>query len=80
MLLLLLLPLPPHPACLCTDTWKWLLSIWIGAVMGLLAFLVDWGIDSMNNYKFAAVRGAIAESGVQRGREGLVGGCYHCAR
>ena len=53
-------PAPPSPL---TDTWKWLLSIWIGAVMGLLAFLVDWGIDAMNNYKFAAVRGAIDESG-----------------
>jgi hypothetical protein len=51
------------PACLPADTWKWLLSILIGAVMGVLAFAVDWGIDAMNNFKFGAVRGAIADKG-----------------
>lgn len=45
------------------DTWKWLLSILIGAVMGLLAFLVDAGIDGMNGFKFSAVRRAIADKG-----------------
>lgn len=45
------------------DTWRWLLSILIGAVMGLLAFLVDWGIDAMNGFKFAAVTRAVATSG-----------------
>ncbi|EFN52659.1 hypothetical protein CHLNCDRAFT_138594 [Chlorella variabilis] len=45
------------------ETWKWLLSILIGAVMGVLAFLVDWGIEAMNGFKFATVRAAVAESG-----------------
>ncbi|KAL4855536.1 Chloride channel protein A [Chlorella vulgaris] len=45
------------------ETWKWLLSILIGAVMGVLAFLVDWGIESMNGFKFAAVRASVADSG-----------------
>jgi chloride channel 7 len=45
------------------DTWKWLLSILIGAVMGLLAFLVDAGIGGMNGFKFAAVRRAIVDKG-----------------
>ena len=47
------------------DTWKWLLSILIGAVMGLLAFLVDAGIDGMNGFKFDAVRRTIAAKGVR---------------
>ena len=45
------------------ETWKWLLSIFIGATMGLLAFLVDWGIDALNGLKFTAVRRAIAGAG-----------------
>jgi hypothetical protein len=31
--------------------------------MGLLAFLVDWGIAAMNGFKFAHVRAAITLSG-----------------
>ena len=45
------------------DAWRWLLSIAIGAVMGLLAFLVDWGIQAMNDAKFERVRGLIAGRG-----------------
>lgn len=58
--------LPCSPACrpaAAAETWKWLLSILIGAVMGVLAFLVDWGIEAMNGFKFATVRAAVAESG-----------------
>lgn len=48
-----------------SETWRWLLSILIGAVMGLLAFLVDWGIDAMNGFKFSRVTSAVAASGTQ---------------
>jgi hypothetical protein len=57
------------------ETWKWLLSILIGAVMGVLAFLVDWGIDAMNSFKFSAVRAAVAESGARPCLVGRTGGC-----
>lgn len=53
-----------RPPAMCpADTWRWLLSILIGAVMGVLAFLVDWGIDAMNGFKFSAVTRAVATSG-----------------
>jgi hypothetical protein len=36
--------------------------------MGVLAFLVDWGIESMNGFKFAAVRASVADSGASGAR------------
>ena len=39
--------------------------------MGLLAFLVDAGIDGMNGFKFGAVRRAIADKGERGPQIGL---------
>ena len=45
------------------EVWKWALSIAIGATMGSLAFLVDWGIDVLNNSKYSAVNAKIYGAG-----------------
>jgi len=45
------------------EFWKWALSIMIGATMGTLAFLVDWGIDVLNTSKYTAVNNRIYGEG-----------------
>lgn len=45
------------------EFWKWALSIIIGATMGALAFLVDWGIDILNTSKYTAVNAKIYGAG-----------------
>ena len=45
------------------EFWKWTLSIMIGATMGTLAFLVDWGIDILNTSKYTAVNAKIYGAG-----------------
>ena len=45
------------------EVWKWALSMLIGATMGTLAFMVDWGIDVLNNTKYKAVNGKIYGAG-----------------
>jgi chloride channel 7 len=49
----------PEHDYLSEDTFRWLLAILIGTVMGLLAFLVDWGIEGLNSFKFSALRQSI---------------------
>lgn len=48
------------------EFWKWALSILIGATMGTLAFLVDWGIDVLNTSKYTAVNNRIYGEGAHR--------------
>ncbi len=45
------------------QVWKWALSMLIGATMGTLAFMVDWGIDVLNNTKYKAVNAKIYGAG-----------------
>lgn len=45
------------------EFWKWALSILIGATMGTLAFVVDWGIDVLNTSKYTAVNHRIYGEG-----------------
>ena len=47
--------------------WKWALSMLIGATMGTLAFMVDWGIDILNNTKYKAVEAKIYGEGAALG-------------
>ena len=50
-----------------TQVWKWALSMLIGATMGTLAFMVDWGIDVLNNMKYKAVEAKIYGEGTTLG-------------
>lgn len=34
------------------EFWRWTLALLIGVIMGVLGFLVDWGIEKLNNIKF----------------------------
>ena len=34
------------------EFWKWALALLIGVAMGVLGFLVDWGIEKLNNFKY----------------------------
>eukprot|EP01025_Chloroclados_australasicus_P037565 TRINITY_DN3838_c0_g1_i4.p1 TRINITY_DN3838_c0_g1~~TRINITY_DN3838_c0_g1_i4.p1 ORF type:complete len:949 (-),score=77.27 TRINITY_DN3838_c0_g1_i4:197-3043(-) len=43
--------------------WKWFLCLMIGVVMGILAFLVDWGIEVLNDVKYGIVYHLISDSG-----------------
>lgn len=52
------------------EFWKWTLSIMIGATMGTLAFLVDWGIDVLNTSKYTAVNAKIYGAGVLKAGAG----------
>lgn len=45
------------------EFWKWFLAAAIGAAMGTLAFLVDWGIDTLNDAKFQLVTERIMTDG-----------------
>ena len=34
------------------ETWRWILAFVIGVTMGILGFMVDWGIGALNNFKY----------------------------
>ncbi len=44
------------------EFWKWAMATAIGMIMGLLAFLTDLGIETMNDVKYTTT-----ESRMQRG-------------
>lgn len=41
------------------ETWKWMMSVLIGVVMGFIAFTVDGLIDKLNAFKFGTVTGLV---------------------
>eukprot|EP00210_Caulerpa_lentillifera_P000973 g938.t1 len=45
------------------EIWKWGISAAIGLVMGIVAFLVDWGIEKLNDFKFEHVDDVIDSDG-----------------
>lgn len=45
------------------EFWRWTLALLIGVVMGVLGFLVDWGIEKLNNFKFQSTVNSIRSSG-----------------
>lgn len=45
------------------EFWRWTLALLIGIVMGILGFLVDWGIEKLNNFKFDSTVNSIRTSG-----------------
>ncbi len=45
------------------EFWKWTLALLIGIVMGILGFLVDWGIEKLNNFKFDSTISSIKNGG-----------------
>ena len=45
------------------EFWRWTLALLIGVVMGILGFLVDWGIEKLNNFKFDSTVNSIRSSG-----------------
>lgn len=47
------------------EFWKWTLAFLIGVTMGCIGFIVDWGIETLNNFKYYHTVGIIAS----RGRE-----------
>ena len=53
------------------ETWKWLMSVLIGLVMGLIAFTVDGLIEKFNDIKFGA-----ATSVIERDRSARFGAWF----
>ena len=45
------------------EFWRWTLALLIGIIMGILGFLVDWGIEKLNNFKFDSTVNSIRTSG-----------------
>ena len=45
------------------EFWKWTLALLIGVIMGILGFLVDWGIEKLNNFKFDSTISSIRNGG-----------------
>ncbi|KAK9901698.1 hypothetical protein WJX75_008976 [Coccomyxa subellipsoidea] len=45
------------------EFWKWTLAFLIGVTMGCIGFIVDWGIETLNNFKYYHTVGIIASRG-----------------
>ena len=45
------------------EFWKWTLALAIGVIMGVLGFVVDWGIEKLNNFKYANTVASIKSTG-----------------
>jgi chloride channel 7 len=47
------------------EFWKWALAFLIGVSMGCIGFIVDWGIESLNNFKYYHTVGVISTQGAR---------------
>ncbi|GMH33746.1 hypothetical protein BSKO_01580 [Bryopsis sp. KO-2023] len=45
------------------EGWRWLISGLIGFTMGIIAFLVDWGIEILNDWKYDSTHSMIESTG-----------------
>lgn len=45
------------------EFWKWTLAFMIGVTMGCIGFIVDWGINTLNNFKYYHTVGLISSRG-----------------
>ena len=48
------------------EFWRWALAFLIGVAMGCIGFVVDWGIESLNNFKFYHTVNTIATRGAHQ--------------
>lgn len=46
----------PHYDYVRQEAWKWALAALIGITMGIISFLVDWGITALQSAKFQTVK------------------------
>jgi hypothetical protein len=46
------------------EFWKWALAFLIGVAMGCIGFIVDWGIETLNDFKYYHTVSLIAFQGV----------------
>ena len=46
------------------EFWKWALAFLIGVAMGCIGFIVDWGIQTLNDFKYYHTVALIASRGV----------------
>ena len=65
------------------EFWKWALAFLIGVAMGCIGFIVDWGIQTLNDFKYyhtvalIASRGATPTPQLQE-RHALAHTLQHC--
>ena len=45
------------------EFWKWALAFLIGVAMGCIGFIVDWGIETLNDFKYYHTVSLIASQG-----------------
>ena len=48
------------------EFWRWALAFLIGVAMGCIGFVVDWGIEALNNFKFYHTVNTIATRGARQ--------------
>ena len=47
------------------EFWKWALAFLIGVAMGCIGFIVDWGIETLNDFKYYHTVSLIASRGAR---------------
>ena len=47
------------------EFWKWALAFLIGVAMGCIGFIVDWGIETLNDFKYYHTVSLIASQGAR---------------
>ena len=46
------------------EAWRWMLAFLIGVTMGVIGFLVDWGIGVLNNAKYFRTQEVITQGAI----------------
>ncbi|KAK9808763.1 hypothetical protein WJX72_003174 [[Myrmecia] bisecta] len=52
-----------HIDYIVEESWRWAIAFFIGLTMGFLSFLVDIGLEHLNNFKFSTVKKVISSHG-----------------
>lgn len=50
------------------EFYRWAIAFLIGVTMGCLGFIVDWGIGTLNNFKYNNTFDIVNSHGAQRAR------------
>ena len=50
------------------EFYRWAIAFLIGVTMGCLGFIVDWGIGTLNNFKYNSTFDIVNSHGAQRTR------------
>ncbi len=62
------------------EFYKWALAFLIGVAMGCIGFIVDWGIETLNDFKYYHTVSLIASRGASQNPSAFAGTsvCVYC--